>query len=136
MSEWRHPTMADQGITGEVRCRCSRIKQPAEMLEVRSLGVGTDYLCVPCVEDLYRKGLVDRLTMHQKAGAPPEWLVAYDTKLRAGPLLRSGLPQEIWGEILAAEYEAELPLHEQRATLWAAELVRREEEAARGAEPA
>lgn len=101
MSEWAHPTLADTGVTGLVNCRCGRTKLPTDMLDVRALGVGESHLCSACVEDLLRTGAVDHLTLHRRAGAPVEWLAAYEAKLRAGPLLRTGLPPEIWGEILA-----------------------------------
>ena len=100
--DWVHPSMASAGVTTPmVRCRCGRQKQPSEMLEVRTLGVGTDYLCGPCTEDLFRKEVVDRLTFHGRAGAPPGWIAAYAAKLAAGPLTRSGLPVEIRDAIRA-----------------------------------
>lgn len=71
------------------------------MYEVRALGVGTDHLCAPCIEDGYRKGTFDRLTFYRRAGAPAAWLAAHEAELRQGPLLRHGLPPHIWGEILA-----------------------------------
>jgi hypothetical protein len=49
--------MADTGATNPVRCRCGGIRRPTEMLEVRGLGVGADFLCTACVEDLFRKGV-------------------------------------------------------------------------------
>ena len=107
MSEWVHPRMSDDpafsvGFTG--KCRCGRTKRPEEMLEVRTLGVGEAFLCVPCVEDLLRTDQVDHLTLHRRAGAPQAWLDAFDAKLRKGPL-RHGLPKEIWGEIYARELD-------------------------------
>lgn len=101
MSDWTHPTLVDAGITGPVTCRCGRQRDATEMLEVRNLGVGTDYLCAACIEDLYRLGATDRLTFYERAGAPQDWLDAHDLKLRAGPLLRPGLSQEQWGEIMS-----------------------------------
>jgi hypothetical protein len=100
--------MADAGYDGEVRCRCGRTRQPSEMLEVRTLGVGEAFLCVPCVEDLFRKNIVDQLTFHRRAGASQEWLAWYEAKLLRGPLHRSGLPPEIWGEMLARTLDAKL----------------------------
>jgi hypothetical protein len=99
--EWTRPTMADAGTTNAVRCRCGRIRGPTEMLEVRALGVGTDFLCSACVEDLFRKGVVDRPTLYRRTQAPADWLLAYEAKLLWGPLVRSGLPRENWGEVLA-----------------------------------
>ncbi len=96
--EWSRPTMADTGATNPVRCRCGGIRRPTEMLEVRGLGVGADFLCTACVEDLFRKGVEDRLPPNQRAA---DWLLAYEARLLGGPLLRSGLSREAWGEILA-----------------------------------
>lgn len=101
MSEWRHPTMADDGRTEPVRCQCGRTRRPGEMLDVRGVGVGVAYLCGACVEDLFRKDVVDRLTFYRRAGAPVDWLAAHEAKLAAGPLHRAGLPRHIWGGILA-----------------------------------
>jgi hypothetical protein len=80
------------------------------MLEVRTLGVGTDYLCSGCVDDLFRLNTVDLVTFHARAGAPPEWVASFGAKLRTGPLLRSGLPPAIWGEILTDAIEETLPV--------------------------
>lgn len=105
--EWTRPTMADAGATNPVRCRCGGIRRPTEMLEVRALGVGADFLCTACVEDLFRKGVEDRL--------PPsraDWLLAYEAKLLWGPLLRSGLPREAWGEVLAVALDEAAALAE------------------------
>lgn len=71
------------------------------MLDTRAIGVGTDALCVPCVDDLFRRGTVDRLTFYRRAGAPQEWLAAHEEKLLKGPLHRAGLPDHVWGSILA-----------------------------------
>ena len=68
------------------------------MLEVRSLGVGTDFLCTDCVENLFRKGVEDRLPPNRPTA---DWLLAYEAKLLWGPLLRSGLSREAWGGVLA-----------------------------------
>src|SRR4051812_19038468 len=107
MSDWAHPTMSG---TEKVRCRCSRLVPPSKMYEVRSLGVGTDYLCSACVEDHYRKGSFDRITFYRRGGASDEWLAGHAEKLAQGPLLRSGLPQEIWGHILAGHLDEAEPV--------------------------
>ena len=99
--DWTRPTMADTGTTNAVRCRCGRIRGPTEMLEVSALGVGTDFLCASCVEDLFRKGVVDRPPVNRRPRTPVDWLLAYEAKLVWGPLLRSGLPREAWGDVLA-----------------------------------
>ena len=96
--EWTRPTMADTGTTQLVQCRCGGIRRPTEMLEVRSLGVGTDFLCADCVENLFRKGVEDRLPPNRPTA---DWLLAYEAKLLWGPLLRSGLSRAAWGEVLA-----------------------------------
>ncbi len=106
LSGWKHPTLAAAGLRHAVKCRCGRPKPADEMYDVRALGLGVPYLCSPCIEDLYRKGVVDRLTFHRQAGAPSQWIAAYEAKLLRGPFLRSGLPQHVWGEILARGLDA------------------------------
>lgn len=108
MSEWTHPTLRDTGATASVRCRCGRLTRPMVMYDVRGIPAAKEaqYLCAACLEDLHRLDQLDRLTLHRAKGAPPEWLAAFEVKLRSGPLLRSGLPPEIWGEILARELDA------------------------------
>lgn len=117
--EWTHPTMADAGYNQDIRCTCGRLKGPEYMLDVRSLGVGQTWLCVPCVQDHFKKGTIDHITLHRRAGAPTEWLEAYDAKLRNGPLHRPGLSDDQWGEILARHLDEAAP-EEMR---WGAQLA-------------
>jgi hypothetical protein len=108
MTDWTHPTLADTGATQRVVCRCNRPRNPSEMYDVRDLPgtEGAEYLCAACLEDLHRADALDRLTLHAAKGAPPEWVEAFEAKLLEGPLLRTGLPPEIWGAKLAAELDA------------------------------
>jgi hypothetical protein len=109
MTDWTHPTLADTGVTEEVRCKCRRIVRPDRMYEVRALGVGDAYRCSACVEGFFRSG-VERLTFYRRGGASEEWLAAHDAKLKRGPLTRPGLSQEQWGEIYARALEDRLLL--------------------------
>lgn len=115
LEEWRHPTLRDTGITDPVSCRCGRLRDPADMYEVRALGVGEAFLCMACVDDCFRKALFDRMTFYRRSGAPPEFLDQQEQKLLEGSMLRPGLPEEIWGAILAVAMDDKLTLEEAKA---------------------
>lgn len=84
---------------------------------------GVDYLCSACIEDLYRKGELDRVELPRTQGAPEAWLRNWEAKLTAGPLHRSGLPPYIWGEILGRALDAAIAKASLQAEAMAAELV-------------
>jgi hypothetical protein len=108
MTDWTYPSLADTGVTAEVRCKCKRMCQPERMYDVRSLGVGDAYRCSACVAGFFRKGMTDRVTFYRRGGAPQAWLDDHIAKLKRGPLLQPGLPQEVWGEIYADALEGQL----------------------------
>lgn len=103
MSEWKYPTLAETGVTESVRCRCTRLCRPLEMLDVRGLDAsdGAPYLCNDCITDLYRQERLDCMKLHRFRGAPAAWLQWYEAKLLTSPLFTTGLPPHVWGEILA-----------------------------------
>jgi hypothetical protein len=77
-----------------------------EMYDVRNIRkAGAPYLCSSCFSQLSSQEKVDCVEIHRAAGAPEEWLQWWEGKLLRRGELGPGLPQHVWGEILARHYD-------------------------------
>jgi hypothetical protein len=115
---WQHPTLADTGVTESVRCRCGRLCEPVKMMDVKGIPAAqrAEYLCVSCVGELAAQDLFDTVEFHGAKGAPDFWLDWWEGKLLRRGFLCGSLPQRVWGEILARQYDQALAEHPPEAT--------------------